>query len=592
MTGRWAAWRGGQGLAALGVIAVTLVVRAILLSGSYFNQDDFYMTGRAAESDLTWEYLFRDFAGHVNPLQQLTLWLVAHGTPYDWPVLAIGILVVNITAVVVMWLILSRLLPGRWSRVVLLAMFAWAPLTLVSTLWWSASMFLWPHVLCSLVTVWLLIRWKQGGRALPHLAGIVVITLVGLLWHERAVLIPPLLLGVAVALADEARGWRRVVAALRQFLWLWVGVGVVGIAFLVAHSQLTSVEGGGGTPSQLLGVSWSFLGQNAAVGLTGGPWAGRIEGGAVRPDTWVVVVSLALVAVVVAALLWRGGPARRWAIAVLVGYVVADTALLLSGRAAFGPVIGLDPRYSSDILHAAVLCTALALRGGPDWLGLDLFARPRARAVAVGALVGGYGVACCFGTALQVPHFQNKADREFVANLRADLAMDPTQVIFDELAPAELVLPLVGDDSRYSHIFGPLPENPAFDEPSPRMRVVDEDGHLKPLVFDGVVSARPGPARDCGYEVGGDTVVVPFQLPVEGRLAVRLSYYSANESTVRVAAGDWQESFLARRGPNEVWLVLPDLPGLVSEVDLSNDGRATVCVTGVDVGLPVAVAKR
>ena len=74
MSGLLAPWRGRQGLAALGVLLVTAVVRARLLADSYFNQDDFYMTGRAFESDLTGEYLVRDFAGHVNPLQQLTLW--------------------------------------------------------------------------------------------------------------------------------------------------------------------------------------------------------------------------------------------------------------------------------------------------------------------------------------------------------------------------------------------------------------------------------------------------------------------------------------------------------------------------------------
>ncbi len=65
-------WRGAQGAAAIGVIVVMLVVRGRLLAGSYFNQDDFYMTGRAYRSDLTWEFLVRDIAGHVNPLQQLT----------------------------------------------------------------------------------------------------------------------------------------------------------------------------------------------------------------------------------------------------------------------------------------------------------------------------------------------------------------------------------------------------------------------------------------------------------------------------------------------------------------------------------------
>ena len=49
---------------------------------------------------------------------------------------------------------------------------------------------LWPHVLCSLVAIWLLVRWRQGdGRAWVNAAGIVLVTAVALLWHERAVLI-------------------------------------------------------------------------------------------------------------------------------------------------------------------------------------------------------------------------------------------------------------------------------------------------------------------------------------------------------------------------------------------------------------------
>lgn len=582
MTGLLAPWRGRQGLAALGILLVTAVVRGRLLAGSYFNQDDFYMTGRAFESDLTGSYLIRDFAGHVNPFQQLTLWVVAHGAPYDWAVLAVAILLVNLTGVVLVWLIVSRLLPGRWSRVVLLAIFAWAPLTLVSTLWWSASMFLWPHVICSLTAVWLLIRWRQGGRALPHLLGILVVTAIGLLWHERAVLIPPLLFGVSVAMSDR----RHLRTALREQRWLWGSLVVLLASFLVVHSRLTSVEGGGGDLGQLVGVTWSFIGRNAIPGLAGGPWTGEIQGGAVVPATWVVVVSLVLAAAVLALLLWRGGPGRWWALAVLVGYVAADTALLLSGRAAFGSVIGLDPRYSSDILHAAVVCAALALRDGPPGLGFERLQAARVRAAAAGGLVLLYGIGAVAGTSLQIPHFQNRADREFVTNLRSDLAFDPTQVIFDELAPAELVLPLVGDDSRYSHIFGPLPERPVFDVPSPRMRVVGADGHLRPVVFAGVIGAVPGPDGECGYQVGRTPKVFPLALPVEGRLLVRVQYFASEESVMTVRADDWSERFLVRRGPQEVWLVLPDLPGLVETLTFAGDGAEPVCVTGVEIGLP------
>jgi hypothetical protein len=587
MTGRFAAWRGAQGLAALGILLVTAVVRGWLLAGSYFNQDDFYMTGRAAESDLTLDYLTRDFAGHVNPLQQLTLWLVAHGAPYRWPVLVVGILLVNLLAVVLMWLILTRLLPGRWARVGLLAVFAWTPLTLVSTLWWSASMFLWPHVVCSLAAVWLLVRWKQEGRPVRHLLAILLVTAIGLLWHERAVLIPPLVFGVAVALADRATGWRKVTAALRDHAWLWGSMVALLGGFLFAHSRLTEVVGGETDADKLLGVTWSFLGRSAVPGLAGGPWTGEVNGGAVVPAAWVTVVSLLLAALVLVLLLRGGGPARRWALAVLLGYVAADTALLLSGRAAFGSVIGLDPRYSADIPHAAVLCAALALRGGPAGLGLARLADLRRRRLVVAGLVAAYAVAAGFGTALLVPHFQNKDDRAFVEAYRGDLALDPTVVVFDELAPAELVLPLVGDDSRFSHIFGPLPENPAFDEPSPRLRMIGPDGHLRPLVFDGTVDAPPGPDGDCGYEVTGIRKDVPFVLPVEGRLALRVRYYTQAEATVTVEAGDWSDEFLARRGPNEVWLVLPDLPGTVPSIDLTSDGDEPVCVTDVAVGLPV-----
>ncbi|WP_182375961.1 hypothetical protein [Nocardioides sp. WS12] len=588
MSARFAAWRGQQGAAALAVLLTMVVSRWILLGESFFNQDDFYLSGRAYDADLTLEFLVRDTAGHVNPLQQLAYWLLAHLAPYDWGLVAAFVLVLQTATTVVMWLLLTRLLGERWSRVVLLAVFAWAPITLATTLWWSAAMGLWPHLLCSLLAVWFLVRWHQGdARGVTSVLAIVLTTTVGLLWHERAVLIVPVLFGVAVCLCDESIGWRRLRAATIRYRWLWAWLVLLLAGFLVAHGLLTDVEGGESTFREQAGVTWSFLGKNVVPGFFGGPWAGELEGGAVRPATWVVVMSAGLALVVAALLVLRGGPARRWALVVLSGYVVADLALLISGRAGFGAIIGLDPRYSSDVIHAAVLCAALALRGGPDWLALRWAAQStRRQTIAVTALIGAYGVAACLGTALLVPHFQNTEDRSFVANLRADLAADPTQVIFDDLAPADVVLPLVGDDSRLSRVFGQLPEHPAFDEPSARMRVVGEDGHLKPTVFAGSVPAVPGPDGECGHEVGARDVAVPFRLPVEGRVLIRIAYFASNESTVAVAAGDWEASFLARRGPNEMWLVLPDVPGPVAALDLRSDGRSIVCVTGVDAGLP------
>ncbi len=583
-------WRGTQARAAIGVLVVMVGWRAVLLAGSFFNQDDYYLSGRAASASLSWGFLFRDTAGHVNPMQQLTYWLVAHGTPYSWGAVASFVLALQLLATVLMWHVLTRLLPGRWVRVPLLAAFAWSPLTLMTTLWWSAAMGLWPHLVCSLLAVLYLVRQRQGaGSTAVNVAVILAATLMGLAWHERAVLIPPVLLAVAVALADDASGWRRIPATLRRYWQLWVAMVLLLAGYLVGHSALTSVEGGGSSLRESLSISWAFVGENVLPGVASGPWAAELRGGAVVPDTWVTVVSVLLSIAVVGLVLWRGGPSRRWALAFFVAYVATDLALVLVGRGGFGRLIGLDPRYSSDVIHAAVLALALALRGSPAHFGVQLprgIGWQRARTVVLGVASAAYLTGAAFGSAVLVPHFQNTEDRVWMTNLRADLAADPNQVIIDGLAPADIVLPLVGADSLLSAILAPLPEAPLFDEPSPRMRIVAADGHLRTVVLDGSIPMRPGPTPGCGYAVTERERRVPLLVGIAGRVVGHLSYFTDTEATVEVSVGDWSSEFLARRGPNEVWFVIPDQGRSLAVVKLRVDGDSTVCVPALELGLP------
>ena len=182
-----AVWRGPQALAALGVIALMLVWRAVLIGDSFFNQDDYYLTSRALDADVSWSFLMEPVAGHVMPAQHLAYWLVAHYLPFDWPTMALFLLLAQAASVVVMWHLLTRLLPGRWVRVPLLAVFAWSPMTLATGLWWSAAMGLWPHVLFSLLGMLFLVRAIQGaGSWWLNLAGCVAVTAFALTWHERA----------------------------------------------------------------------------------------------------------------------------------------------------------------------------------------------------------------------------------------------------------------------------------------------------------------------------------------------------------------------------------------------------------------------
>ncbi|WP_166139711.1 hypothetical protein [Nocardioides ochotonae] len=582
-------WRGRQAWAAVVVIAVMLVWRALLMRDSYFNQDDFFITARATHEELTWAYLFEPIAGHVIPAQMLNFWMVGNLAPFRWGVVAAEAVVLQLIATVLMWHLLTRLLPGRWVRVLLLAVFAWTPLTLVTTLWWAAAIGLWPHLIFSILAMLLLTRAVQGaGRSWLNQLGCVLCLWAGLAWHERAVLIAPVLLALALALADDAAGWRRVPATLRRFAWLWVALAASLVTYLVVHTRITTVEGGTGSLTESLHITWEFIARNIVPGMLSGPWQAELQGGAVVPAHWVTAVSLVLAALILAVLLRRGGPARWWALLLVVGYVGSDLALVLAGRGGFGHLIGLDPRYSSDVPHIVVPAVALMLRQARPGLGLGLAALQthRRRVLSIGVLTGVYLVGSAFGTAALVPHFQNVGDRDFVTTFRAELARDPNQVVWDALVPAELVLPLVGEDARLSAVFAPLPESPVFDEPSARLRLVDEEGRLHPVELDGSIPVPEGPAPDCGYAVTDATVRLPFVLPVSGRLLVSMGYFSNGESTVTVSAGDWSTSFLARPGPNEIWVPVPDLEEEIGALRLRADGGATVCVTRAAAGRP------
>ena len=599
------------------VLAVTAGWRGTLLTGSYFNQDDYYLTSRAlAETTWSWSYLMEPVAGHVMPLQHATYWLVAHHLPFDWRSVSLLILLVQLASGGVAWHLLSHLLPDRWARVPLLALLMWAPLTLATSLWWSAAMGLWPHVLLALVATLGLVRERLGrGPSWLNVLTCLLAGVTGLAWHERSVLIAPLLVGVALAMSP-ATGWRRIPESLRRFAVLW-GVYALGmVGYLWLHVQLTSVEAGSATLLEYLDLSAVYVFENAVPGLVGGPWTAQVKGGAVVPPVWVSVASGLLVLAVTAILVRRGGADARWAVLLLVVYVAVDLALVLAGRVGFGRILGYDPRYSADLILPAVIAAALALRNRApvrartrDRSGrrvartaavlrgrVPAVVRPRVPAVgrrgggvAGALLVTGLAlVACGFGTSVLVPHFQNPDDREYWDNVRADLARDPSQVIVDELVPSDVLLPLLGEEALASRVFAPLPETPAFDQPAPRLRTLGDTGHLEPLELLLPRVMEPGPDAGCGYAVEDEPRAVRLDGAVEGRFVARVSYFTDSPADVRVRVGGHEARFRALDGPNDVWLVVPEQTGSRTFFFEREDGEAggTVCIAGLVAGIP------
>jgi hypothetical protein len=232
---------------------------------------------------------------------------------------------------------------------------------------------------------------------------------------------------------------------------------------------------------------------------------------------------------------------------------------------------------------------ALALRGSPVRFGLHFRndrGWRRARTVGIVAVTAAYVVGAAVGTARLVPHFQNTEDRQYVENFRDGLAADPNRVIADAPVPAEIVLPLLEDEASLSMVFGPLPESPAFDEPSARLRAVDDEGRLRLVGLGGAIEARPGPVDGCGYPVRTRSTDVDLLVPVETPVVVRVAYYTDMETTVDVTAGSTRTQFQARPGPNEVWVPVPQRGDQLDTVRFSVTDGTTVCVTDLEAGLP------
>ena len=397
-------------------------------------------------------------------------------------------------------------------------------------------MVLWPHVLCSLAAIWLLVRWRQGdgrgvGQRGRHRAG------------DRG--------RPAVARAggaDPAAGLRRrgrarrrgarVAAAHRRAAPVPLAVARRWRARWWPSSSSTGCSPTSRAAAAPRASRPRCRGPSSAGASCPG-WSaarGRADtlGGAVVPATWVTVASWLLVrrGRRAAALARRPrppvGPRRAGRLR------RAPTSRCCSPVASgFGQIIGLDPRYSSDTLHAAVVCVALCLRGAVlagYW--------PRRRRAArwwSAALLASYGVASAFGTALLVPHFQNTRGPRLRHQppRRPGRRPDPghrrrpgargaraaagrrRQPLLRHLRAAAGAARLRRAVARGSGWWGP-------------------DGRLQPgragrLGAERRRARTTTAATRCRRRPGD----VELAVPVDGRLLLRVRYYSGAEATVR-----------------------------------------------------------
>lgn len=588
-----AAWAGPAGIAAVVVLAIQLVWRTVYLAQGYFTQDDFLMLSLGGTSPMSLSYLWQDYAGHLWPGAFVIAFIEARVAPLSWPAAYVPIVVMQLGAGVLMWMLLSRLLGPRWERLPLLAVFCFSPLTLWATQWWAVAITLLPLELCSLGASLSYLRWKSDGKVWG-LRLVPVLAATGLLFQERGMLIPLVVLTVAVISYPAPGVWRRFTGTLRSDPRLWSGLAAIVIGYLLLHLWLAPVQATGGGRRGDVDLVSNFLFRNVTPGLFGGPWTGVVLPGAVIPPSWVVVLSVGLLGALIASTLVYGGTTAHVAWLVLMAYGVMDVALLFGGRAQYGSAFGLLPRYAADMMPVLVIALAGAVRDlrTPAWVSTRITRvhTPARRGLACVLVTIAYTGSAAITTHLMAPDLYNTQARLYVQNLSDDLSQQPSVVLYDSTVPDDVMISWFGSNDRVSTVYGLASRAPKFDVPSEQMRIVDSTGHVREIDFVDPVSAMPGPSTDCGYNVTLNPLLIAMQSPLPlGKNVMQLGYYTNANDVAVLRAGTKTVKFPVFPGLHSVHIVL-DTAFENFTVRLSRTA-ATLCLAAATAGVPKPAAQ-
>ncbi|MGV9598007.1 hypothetical protein ACWDR1_15205 [Streptosporangium sandarakinum] len=599
--------RHGLTAAALLLVAAGLVLKGWLLSRSYFVEDDIVFVGRAVTEPFGREHLLRVHIGHLMPGALALVRALTAISPYDWGLVSAVVLALSAAAALALYRLLRLLFGARPMILVPLAFFLFSPANFQATAWFAAAINILPLHVAMLMAMCSQVLLIRTGRVRHAIAGLAW-TCAGLLFFEKAILIPPVLFLLTVVLLAGERG---VLGAARRHLGLWLVHAAVAGAYLAGYLAISGRSGGQGIafPGFYTAVDYAatFFGGTVPTLLVGGPltWEPVLSTGALaghRPVE-IAVAWLALAAVVAGTCRARRAALPAWLLA--GGYLlVADGLLIMIVRS--GPWRAFESRYIADALPPLTVCLALALmtwrgakaravrRGaaspagsttadpavpdpegdaadaavqGPEAAGpaaasdggtrtLPVYAVPAACAYVALALVS----ASVFG-----PTLPGRTARAYFDAARADLAaLGPEPGVYPALVPERLLFPWQSlPDRLTSRALAPLARGALRERiahPGVAYDAVtfDDRGHLVPAaVLGGFVAGEDG---GCLPWRGG---AVTADLAVHEGNVVRLHYDVPRDTRVTVTVGERRTEVTLRADRERVHLVAAPAPGPV-----------------------------
>jgi hypothetical protein len=601
-----ATWARNRGVVIFGLILITaqLIWKSIFISNYFFWQDDFHFLELGLGHSFSWGYLTYDGAGHLFPGVYAIVWVVARIGLYDW-VFASAITVISLAAAGLAALRLLRTLFGdRPAILVLLLAYLLCPLTMLDDRWWSAALESLPLQIAIFMALNAQVHYVRTNR-FRHAIAAAAWLVFGLLFFEKALILPLVLLGITAGFLIEGPWPRAIGQCLVRYWKSWVLQAMILAVYTVVLSQSLRTSTEQPTVSglgQAFSFTWELLKDTFVPGALGGPWQWfPIEDASYAASAppgmlaWLALIVAA--AVILASIALRRYAWRAWAI--LAGWLLAaDVTPVLLGRAEVLGAGVLQTRYVSDALAVLVICLGLAflpLDGQPD-----IRRRP---ALPVGTQVGrlaaaGLVGAFVIGSVWSVQDLQTTTSgvqaRIYIDNARAAVAEAPAgTVIVDFPVPATMMIGAFGTYADASKVIGPMEDATARARlrwtSSPRgtidhLMIFGADGRLRQVAIYGQTSAPPTTGRRCHPATRG-RVVATFDAPSDPASRVlRVAYLAdsaAGGADMTIRYGNTTQRLAVEPGLHFGYL---PITGSAASVTITSPAIRGLCVGDVQAG--------
>jgi hypothetical protein len=555
-------------VAGLVMIAAQLVWKWAFLSHYFFSQDDYHYLDFARNSRFSWAFLTQVQAGHLIPGPLAIDWVLSRVALYDWSAASAVTLVLIAAASLVGLRLLRTLFGDRPAVLVLLGIYLLTPLMFPDISWWAVAIETVPLQLATFGALDAHVRYLRSGR-FRHAVASAGWIVFGLIFFEKSMVLPLLLLAVTAAFFAEGSWLRAIGSCLARHWKAWLLYLAVVAAYLpvfvIALRTSTTLPGSPGQGG--LEFMTDLLKNTFVPGALGGPWQWFALGGTAYPATSAGLVWLAWIvaaAIVGMSIFNRRHAWRAWII--LLGWlVIADMIPILLGRTRFlGALLSLETRYVADAVPVLVICLGLAflrITGRPDDRR-QLVIVPGGSRIGTAAVAGVLG-AFAVGSILSVLGFQDatngSAARSYLANVSAALQAAPagTVIVNFPVPPTLMEVALFGRYGLTAVVDGELARGNGnvrwVQQPSgiiDKLRAFNSEGTLQQVIIYGSTTP-PGP-HGCWPFVNGQATI-PLTSSAIAR-TLRIDYLAGTNETVIVEFGSQSQEIILKAGLHSAYL--------------------------------------